>query len=367
MRIAVIAPSRHPLRQPHAGGLERMVWERVRGLRAAGHEVVLCAPAGSDFLRGGPPQLRLPEVRWPDARSASDVLYPPGHVERMTDALRAALAWIAADGGFDVVDSHSLDGVVITAAAELGLPLVTTLHTPPFDAMAGAHRDAPGASRSFLAVSEHTRAAWAAEGVPASVLPNAFDARTWSAGRGGAGLVWSGRLVPEKAPHLALDAARAAGLPITLAGRIGDHDYVDAEVRPRLGAGARYVGPLGQRRLDRLIGAADCALVTPMWEEPFGLVVAEALATGTPVAAFGNGGVREVVAGSPAAVAVPPGDVDALAGAAALLAAQGAAVRRAVRADALRRFSFEARLPELELRLRLAAARQDERTGSVAV
>ncbi len=354
LRIAVIAPSRHPLREPHAGGLERMVWERVRTLRARGHDVLLCAPEGSDFLDASPPELVLPAVRWPDPRSASDTAYPTGHLEGHDEAMRAAMRWLgAARRRIDVIDNHSLHGVVLDAAAALDVPVVTTLHTPPLPEIVAAHRRTPSAARSFLAVSEHTRAAWSSHGVDASVVPNSFAAETWRLGAGGGGLVWSGRIVPEKAPHLALAAARAAGLPISLAGRIGDQRYFDQLVAPLLGDGARHVGELGQRQLDRLVGAADCALVTPMWQEPFGLVVAEALATGTPVAAFDNGGVAEVLAGSPAAALVAPGDVAALAVAARLLAARGGdrIVRREVRQHALARLSSTSRLPEIEAHL----------------
>lgn len=357
LRIVVIAPARHALREPHAGGLERMVWERVRSLRERGHEVLLCAPEGSDLLDGSPPELVLPAVRWPDARSASDTTYPTGHLEGLDGAVRGAVRWMAAARErIDVIDNHSLHGIVLDAAATLDVPIVTTLHTPPLPEVIAAHRRAPNAPHSFLAVSEHTRAAWVEHGVAATVLPNTFADGDWSLGRGGGGLVWSGRIVPEKAPHLALEAARLAGLPIVLAGRVGDQDYYEREVLPRLGGGARYVGELGQRDLDRLVGAADCALVTPMWPEPFGLVVAEALATGTPVAAFGSGGVAEVVAGAPWSSVVEPGDVVALARAATRLAARGSdpAVRAAVREHAMLRYSASARMPELEARLRAA-------------
>jgi glycosyltransferase involved in cell wall biosynthesis len=93
----------------------------------------------------------------------------------------------------------------------------------------------------------------------------------------------------------AIVAARRAGRPLRIAGPIGDRDYYEREVRPLLGPDVQYEGHLRQRELAELVGGAAVALVTPRWEEPYGLVVAEALACGTPVAAFARGGIPEIL------------------------------------------------------------------------
>jgi len=118
------------------------------------------------------------------------------------------------------------------------------------------------------------------------------------------------------------------------------------------------VGALRQPALCALVGGSAVALVTPVWEEPFGLVVAEALATGTPVAAFDEGGVPEVLHGLPGTAVVPPGDVDALADAASELArlGQDPAQRRLVRLAAVRRHSLSRRHRDVERVLALTAA-----------
>jgi len=323
LRVLVVAPSRYPLRQPHAGGLEACVWDRVRWLRARGHDVTLCAAEGSDFL-SEVPEFQLPTPAWTRPEDASDTDYPRGYARSVDAAFDAARDRLLADRHlYDVVDNHSLHPAPIRWSDEVGIPVVTTLHTPPLEPMLQAADDVRDSTHRFVAVSQTTARAWSMEGVDAFVFPNGIDTDQWTRGTGGPSWVWSGRIVPEKAPHLAIEAARAVDAHIVLAGRIGDVDYFEQEVVPRLGQHARYVGPLRQPDLCRLVGSSAVALVTPMWEEPFGLVIAEALATGTPVAAFDIGGVSEVLAGMPGSAVVMPGDVVALGHAAAELAAEG--------------------------------------------
>jgi glycosyltransferase involved in cell wall biosynthesis len=351
LRVAVIAPSRHPIRQPHPGGLEACVWERVRGLRARGHDVTLCGPDGSDFL-DGPPEFVLPRPHWASDEEPSDTAYPRGYLGRIDDAMERAMAHLARHSDrFDVIDNHSLHGTPIAWRDRVGIPMVTTLHTPPLPDMIAAARSTTGAEHRFLAVSRHTAREWDAAGVESMVFPNGVDTDRWTAGPGGDRWVWFGRIVPEKAPHLAIDAALLAGKRIVLAGRVGDAEYFETEVRPRLGAQARYVGALRQSALARLVGRSAVALVTPMWDEPFGLVLAETLATGTPLAAFDAGGVREVVAAAPGAMVVSRGDIDSLALAAAELAERSAlepGLRVQIRAAAVAQFSLERRHAQLE-------------------
>jgi len=348
LRIAVVAPSRHPLSQPHAGGLEAAVWNRVDSLRRRGHRVRLVAAAGSDFLADSPAALHLPPARW-TGTSSSDTDYPDGYLDEALTSLDRALHHLSDHrDDFDVVENHSLHALPLEWAPRLGIPVVTTLHTPPLPDMVEAIHRAGAALGPILAVSTHTAGAWREHGVHARVLPNAVDTDRWRLGPGGEDLVWFGRLVPEKGAHAAIAAARLLGRRLVLAGRIGDADYVRSEIDPHLGEDVVHVGPLRHRDLARLVGSSACALVTPMWEEPFGLVLAEALSTGTPVAAFDRGGVPEVVAGSPGARLVAPDDVDALARAVATVADPTPSARRRIRAHALRRFSLERQLDDIE-------------------
>lgn len=356
LRILVIAPSRHPIREPHPGGLEAAVWDRVRSLRASGHEITLIAARGSDFLDRTPERMRLPSVVWGGDRS-SDEAYPEGYLDQVTSVLDGVLDHLAADpSAYDLVDNHSLHPVPIARSAEHGIPMLTTLHTPPLPELVAA-ADAAGPAHSFVAVSGHTAQEWQAHGVESTVLPNAVDPDAWPLGPGGRSLVWFGRLVPEKGAHLAIDVAQSLGRPITVAGRVGDVQYFDGFIAPRLGDGVRHLGPMRRRRLAHLVGSSGCALVTPCWEEPFGLVLAEALTTGTPVAAFDRGGIAEVLEGLPGTRLVPAGDTAALAEAAEELLQLSASERQRIREHAVERFSSRRRGLQLDAlyRHRLAA------------
>lgn len=289
LRIALVAPSRYPVREPFAGGLEAMVASVHRALLARGHAVELFAVEGSP---GVSDRFAFRGVRWGVGEVPSDHGYPAGGREAETGEF-VALAEILAGSGFDVVHNNSLHPHLPAVATHLPAPLLTTLHTPPFPEMQGA-LSGPGARPGALvAVSGFTARQWVAPD-PIGVVSNGVCPRTWAPGPGGRDLVWAGRLTPDKGVHVAIAAARLAGRRLMVAGRVGDPAYMDTVVAPMLGDGVEYVGHLEHRELAALIGRSACALVTPSWDEPFGLVAAEALACGTPVAALPRGGLPDV-------------------------------------------------------------------------
>lgn len=312
-KIAVIGSSRFPIAQPFAGGLEAHIWGLTRALRRRGHDVVLFAAPGSDPDLGA----ELLPVSAVDLslRARQDVSMPADLTMSEHHAYLSLMMRLSRNtDGFDLVHNHSLHHLPIAMAPALPMPIVTTLHTPPTPWLESAIAIGRAPNLSFSAVSRHTADAWLPAAGRMPVVRNGVDLDLWPAGPGGGPCVWSGRLVPEKGAHTAIQAARLAGAELELAGPVVDRDYFDSCVRPFLSDGIRYLGHLPQAELAAVVRHACAALVTPQWDEPYGLVVAEALASGTPVAAFARGGVPEIVDSS-CAVLVPGDDVRALAAA----------------------------------------------------
>lgn len=311
LSICLVANSRFPIAEPFTGGLESMTWHLAHELVRRGHDVAVFAAPGSD------PALGVEELEVDvlvDHAGRHDVDAPP-HVEVAEH--HAYLSLMLGLSGqdaqrFDVLHNNSLHYLPVAMARTLPMPVLTTLHTPPLWWLESAVRLDAGTS-SFAAVSRHTAAAWSSI-TDAACVPNGVDVDRWPAGPGGATAVWSGRIVPEKAPHEAVLAARLAGLPLVLAGPVLDLAYFREAVEPLLGAEATYAGHLAQADLAALVGAAAVAVVTPAWDEPYGLVAAEALACGTPVAAYARGGLPEVLTADTGRLAAPD-DVGMLAAA----------------------------------------------------
>jgi glycosyltransferase involved in cell wall biosynthesis len=294
LRIALIAPNRFPIRQPFAGGLEAHVWHLARALTQVGHRVTLFAETGTEAT--DQPGLTVSTLQRSVAASQPFPL-PGARFESDHHAYVALMRELANGRGadFDVIHNHSLHQVPIAMAAALGTPMVSTFHTPPFSWLESVIGAARNSGITFTAVSRHTADAWERIADRVLVVRNGVDVDRWPAGRGGPYLAWSGRITPEKGPHLAIEAARRAGHRIVLAGPIGNADYFRGKVEPLLGDGVCYAGHLDQDGLASLVGGAAVVLVTPQWDEPFCLVVAEALVCGTPVVAFERGGIPEVL------------------------------------------------------------------------
>lgn len=307
----MLASSRHAVRQPFAGGMESFVFELARALTAKGHRVSLFAAPGSD---ADLPCEVLPVHTFAMSEISRAELHSPEWTVHETHAYLAVMLDLAGRlrGDFDVVHNHSLHYLPLAMARTIPAPMVTTLHTPPLPWLEQAVALPSGVHSAFTAVSAFTARQWEPITGDVAVVPNGVDLAAWRPGPGGEYAVWTGRLVPEKGVTTAIAAARRAGMPLRVAGPIGDGHYFDTVVAPELGDDVRYCGHLRQAELNALVGGACVALVTPAWEEPYGLVTAEALASGTPVAALARGGIPEILDESCGRL-VGDDDVDALA------------------------------------------------------
>jgi glycosyltransferase involved in cell wall biosynthesis len=307
LKIGIIAHVRHDIREPFAGGLEAHTAQLAEGFAGNGHRVTVFA-AGGDC--GGKVERFCEATESLFAMAGESFAYEHAAYAKLMDGLRCS--------DFDVIHNNSLHYLPITMAHLLPMPMVTTLHTPPFWELAGSIRLGGPCNRFFVAVSRAVTDAWSAITRIDKMIYNGVDLRKFAfAALPGAEpyFVWSGRIVPEKGLHFAIAAARLVGIPLVFAGPIADRGYFDAEILPRMTNTIRYAGHLDHGDLIALIGAARVCLCTPDWEEPYGLVVAEALACGTPVAGFARGALPSLLDAA-SGILVKPGDVQALAGAA---------------------------------------------------
>lgn len=354
MRIALIASARFPIQEPFAGGLEAHSWALAQGLTNLGHRVSVFAGAESDpSLDVHSLQLRTPQIS--DMARCDVSMTAQWWLQEHHAYLSLMLDLAAGAGaGYDLIHNNSLHYLPIAMASTLTTPVVTTLHTPPTPWLESAIQAPRGCPVTFAAVSAHTAHMWRHLIPYAHVVRNGVDLQRWKLGPGGGPAIWSGRLVPEKGPHLAAEAAAKAGVELVLAGPIPDPAYFEEQVRPWLGRQVRYVGHLTADELATIVGHASVSVATPVWDEPYGLVVAESMACGTPVAGFARGALPELV-GQSGGVLAPPNDVEALA--MAILAAQNLD-RRLVRAHAANTCSAEMMLRGYERLYEKLAPRQ---------
>ena len=311
LRIGIISHLKYPIAEPFAGGLEMHTHLLARSLRRRGHAVTLFASTRSD------PDLGLEAICDETALmgvgtgEATDVGFFREHHAYLglMNRLRRS--------DFDIIHNNSLNYLPVAMADVLPMPMVTTLHTPPFCWLESGIRECRGQAAVFVGVSDSIRRAWSAITPVTEVVRNGIDLNRFTyvpLADTDSYLVWFGRIVPEKGLHHAMDAAALVGLPLKIAGPALDPEYFASEIAPRMGPGTQYMGHLGHTALAALIGGASTFLCTPCWEEPYGLVVAEALACGVPVAAFARGAIPEILTDD-CGVLAAPGDAIGLAAA----------------------------------------------------
>ncbi|WP_122040159.1 glycosyltransferase [Asaia bogorensis] len=310
LRIALVAHPRHPIAEPFKGGMEAHSFHLARGLMARGHDVTLFAAGDSDPAFTIDPLLPVHYDRdypWENTN-------PHPELYTVLDKAFGAARHRIFSGQYDIVHNNSLHRFVMQEAKRTGLPCVTSLHVPPFDAIHGVVRDTLSDTHHVTVTSARQNISWWGQAIPPEslVVHNGIDMACWPfSASGGAHAIWCGRITRNKGPHLAIAAAKRANISLRLFGYLEDRAYFDQEIAPELGEGITYGGVLEGAALSDEMQQAALLLFTPCWDEPFGLIAVEAMASGLPVASFDQGAVREVI-GEEAGRYAAPEDVSGL-------------------------------------------------------
>ncbi|HEY8546886.1 MAG TPA: glycosyltransferase family 4 protein [Acidimicrobiales bacterium] len=278
----MIAPPWLPVPPPAYGGTERVLDDLCRALAAAGHDVLLYATGDSTCPV---------ETAWTYRTALGTVrVSPAAELRHVLDAYEAAVAW-----GAEVVHDHTMSGPFLPQRHH-GTPVVTTNHGPFDDDLTPLYRrlapDVP-----VIAISHH-QASTAPDIPVAAVVHHGVTVDDYPIGPGGGPALFLGRMTPDKGVDRAIRIARAAGVPLLIAAKLAEpaeRAYFAEKVEPLLGGDVEYLGEVGGEEKLQLLGEASCLLNPIGWPEPFGLVMAESLACGTPIVATPCGAAPEIV------------------------------------------------------------------------
>jgi glycosyltransferase involved in cell wall biosynthesis len=281
MRIALIAPPWVPVPPPLYGGTEVVVDRLARGFAAAGHDVLLFTTGDSscpvpkrwvlEQAEGMRMGMAVPELR--------HLIYAYEEVKH-----------------YDIVHDHTVIGPLYSERHP-DLNVVTTNHGPFNDELTDVYRAI--AHRVPIISISRSQASQAGVLPIAKVIHHGVDPEQFPVGRGDGGyFLFLGRMAPDKGARRAALIARQAGVPLLIAAKMREsweHDYFHTEVEPLLTDDVQYIGEIGGQEKLELLGGATALLNPIRWAEPFGLVMIEALACGTPVLAYREGAVPEIV------------------------------------------------------------------------
>lgn len=260
MKIAQISTNTIPVPPKDYGGTQRDVYYLTEELVRRGHEVILFAKKGSE------------------ARATATFEYP-------TNDPKEQLDFIIRNLPDDVDFIHDHYGIVAKA-------------NPPVPTIRNSHSKGVTGVQIPVYVSKLIRRKYGKNkgySVYNGIRVDDYKFRKKKSGY----LLYLGRLIKEKGVHLAIKVAEKTGKELIIAGTLNDKKYFNSKIKPHLNERIRYVGPVGGRTKLDLLSKASCVLFTSTWDEPFGLVLIEALASGTPVLGFKKGAVPEVLKGLP--------------------------------------------------------------------
>lgn len=277
----MIAPPWVPVPPTGYGGTEGVIDTLARGLRELGHEVTL-------FTIG---ESTCPvDRRWVYAHPA----VPMGHSTFESRHVQAAYDALA---GCDVIHDHTTVGPVWAAALGRDVPVVTTVHC----SLDGATRPVYAHIGRWVTINaiSHSQRASAPEVPVAAVIHHGIDPERYAVGPGSGGYAFFiGRFSPEKGAHDAIEIARRARVPLRIAAKMREPDevaYFHEHIEPHLGPDVEFLGEIGPEERGRQLAGAVALLNPITWAEPFGLVMIEAMAAGTPVISYRSGAAPEIV------------------------------------------------------------------------
>lgn len=354
LKIALVAPLVTPIAPPFLGGAQVLLHDLAVGLARRGHEVTLFAASGSrleDRHGNTPATLHLEEVEVKPGELT------PADFQSMGENFNSAVFFRQAElflqiflkinrpgQSFDIAHAHAFDWPAYALAPLSKVPVVHTVHLPSVDRQINAvlrtTYNETGRSNA-VTVSKACAGTYQAEFAFDRVIHNGIDTAFIPFGPRGEGfLLFAGRMAPEKGADLAIEIARRAGRKLVLAGGIYDRAFFEGKIQPQLtdGTDLEYVGLLERAALHQLMSQADGLLFPSRWEEPFGLVLAESLAAGTPVISWQRGAAPEIVSSGQTGFLQPFMDLE---GAASAVQQLERLDRRECRQQIERKFSLE--------------------------
>ncbi|MDA8313175.1 MAG: glycosyltransferase family 4 protein [Actinomycetota bacterium] len=282
MRVAIIAPPWVAVPPPAYGGTENVLDTLARGLEHAGHDVLLCTTGDST----------CPVPRAAHFERAAGIAPANGGLLE----LRHVIAAYESAAGYDIVHDHTLAGPIY-AAGFVDRPVVTTNHGPFSEGLDEYYRALAG--RIPVIAISHAQARTAGDLPLAGVVHHGIDPARFPQGDGrGDYAVFLGRITASKGAHVAAQVALTAGIPLIIAGKCEEPQeiaYFTEHVKPLLGGRVEFIGEADRKTKLDLLGGARCLLNPIAWSEPFGLVMIESLACGTPVVATRQGAAPEII------------------------------------------------------------------------
>jgi glycosyltransferase involved in cell wall biosynthesis len=284
MKIIITADPMIPVPPVHYGGIERIIFMLIEELAERGHEVTLIAHR--------------------DSKVPCELIAYPGETQSRKDVLKntALVTSVIYRRRFDVL--HSFGRLAyLTLTFPLGIrKIMSYQREPTISQVKLAMRLAKKGSMLFTGCSEYI-AAKMRPYAPSYAVHNFVDTDKYTFTQtvdDDAPLAFLGRIEHIKGTHIAIDMAQRSGRKLIIAGNVPkekEHqEYFDQQIKPRIdGDRIRYIGPVDDLQKNDLLGQAAAFLMPILWEEPFGIVMAEALACGTPVIGFRRGAVPEIV------------------------------------------------------------------------